>query len=118
MDKFNRLKRIMGTTRTREKTLEFIKSENQFLMESIRDVKIGILQAKRRANLEFESTLTEEDRLREEIEIFLSEIDQRERKINQLRDQYAKITLDHEEMMRKKRKRRRENTFYCTFSDH
>ena len=118
MDKYNRLKRIMGTTRTREKMLEFIKSENQFLAESIRDAKISLLQAKRKANIEFESASTEEDRLREEIEMFLAEIEQRQRKINQLREQYAKLTLDHEEMMRKKRKRRRENTFYCTFSDH
>ena len=116
--KFMRLKRIMGTTRTREKTIGFIKSENQYLIDAIRDAKIAMLQAKRRANGDIEQAQLEEDRLRNEIDEFTRYIDDRQRQISVLRDQYAERTLDHQMMMRTKRRERRYNTVYCTYSDH
>ena len=116
--KFMRLKRIMGTTRTREKAIEFIKSENQYLTDAIRDAKIAMLQAKRRANADIEVAQLEEDRLRDEIDKFSGYIADRQRQISALQDQYAERTLAHHVMMRKKRRERRYNTVYCTYSDH
>ena len=116
--KFMRLKRIMGTTQTREKALGFIKSENQYLTDAIRDAKIAVLQAKRRANVDIDKAQLEEDRLRHEIEEFTRHIGNRQQQITALRDQYAERTLAHQVMMRKRRRDRRYNTVYCTYSDH
>ena len=118
LSKNNRLKRIAGAANTKQKMLQFLRNENQFLVEGITDTKISILQAKRAETKRLVSENGEEKELLAEIENFLQEIEKREEMIKKLRQKYVRQSVSHEQLMKKKRKQRRENTVYWTYSDH
>ena len=118
LSKNNRLKRIAGAAKTKQKMLQFLRNENQFLVEGITDTKISILQAKKAETKRLVSENEEEKEILAEIQNFLQEVEKREEMIKKLRQKYVRESLSHEQLMKRKRKQRRENTVYWTYSDH
>jgi len=108
---------------TKQRTIEFIKNENTFLREQISEARSDLWNSEKerlKSHNHQQMTLRNQDKAINKIEKIIFEKEQ----INALmRIEYDELSNLHDSMMKRKRKKRRQQTLniessYNTFSDH